>query len=44
MENTKANTVLNYCNDVFFKYTLSREDEALCTPATPLLNVLPELR
>ena len=27
MENTKANTVLNYCNDVFFKYTLSREDE-----------------
>ena len=27
MENTKANTVLDYCNDVFFKYTLSREDE-----------------
>ena len=27
MENTKANTVLNYCNDVFFKYALSREDE-----------------
>ena len=27
MENTKTNTVLNYCNDVFFKYALSREDE-----------------
>ena len=27
MENTKANTVLNHCNDVYFKYTLSREDE-----------------
>ena len=27
MENTKTNTVLDYCNDVFFKYTLSREDE-----------------
>ena len=27
MENTKANTVLDYCNDVFFKYALSREDE-----------------
>ena len=27
MENTKTNTVLDYCNDVFFKYALSREDE-----------------
>ena len=27
MENTKANTVLNYCNDVFFKSPLSREDK-----------------
>ena len=30
MENTKANTVLNHCNDVYFKYTLSREDEGSC--------------
>ena len=26
MVKTKANNVLNYCNDLFFKYTLSRED------------------
>lgn len=26
MEHTKANYVLNFCNDLFFKYTLSHED------------------
>ncbi len=26
MEHTKANNALNFCNDLFFKYTLSRED------------------
>ena len=26
MEHVKANNALNFCNDVFFKYTLSRED------------------
>ena len=44
MENTKTNTVLDYCNDVFFKYALSREDEGSVYAATPLLNVLPESR
>ena len=40
MEHTKANNVLNFCNDLFFKYTLFREDAIPCMRATPSCNVL----
>ena len=40
MEHTKANNVLNFCNDLFFKYTLSHEDANSVYGATPSCNVL----
>ncbi len=40
MEHTKANNVLNFCNDLFFKYTLPVRMQIPCMRATPSCNVL----
>ena len=44
MEHTKANNVLNFCNDLIFKYTLSREDADSVYARNTIIQRDPESR